>query len=78
MPARKPPRKPPTSGAAKAHGFGQARVAGCNRKRHPFFKPDARDRTSWLYRECDVYVQPACDEHSTKLSGQIICDRCRR
>lgn len=52
-------------------------VDGCNTKLQPVLKPDPKDRSTWLYRECDVCLRPACDKHSTDVDGQIVCDRCR-
>ena len=39
---------------------------------------DPRDRDTWLYRECDVCLQPVCEKHSAEEQGRILCDRCRR
>jgi hypothetical protein len=58
--------------------FMKCSVDGCNRKLQPVLKPDPRDRETWLYRECDVCLRPACEKHSTEVGGQVICDRCRR
>jgi hypothetical protein len=58
--------------------FVKCSVDGCNRKLQPVLKPDPRDRETWLYRECDVCLRPACEKHSTEIDGLIVCDRCRR
>ena len=58
--------------------FVKCSVDGCSRKLQPLFKQDPRDRETWLYPECDVCFRPACDQHSTEIDGQIVCDRCRR
>ena len=34
--------------------FVKCSVDGCSRKLQPILKVDARDRDTWLYRECDV------------------------
>jgi hypothetical protein len=41
-------------------------------------KVDPRDRETWFYRECDLCFRPACEKHSSEISGKIICDRCGR
>ncbi len=58
--------------------FVKCSVDGCNRKLQPTLKVDAGDRDTWLYRECDVCLQPVCEKHSTEEGGYIICDRCHR
>jgi hypothetical protein len=58
--------------------FVKCSVDGCNTKLQPVLKPDPNDRQTWLYRECDLCFRPACEKHSTKIEGRIICDRCRR
>jgi hypothetical protein len=58
--------------------FVKCCVDGCNRKLQPILKVEPRDRETWLYRECDVCLKPACVKHSTEVAGRIICDRCRR
>jgi hypothetical protein len=58
--------------------FVKCSVDGCNRKLQPILKVDPRDRDAWLYRECDVCLQPACGKHSAEVEGRILCDRCRR
>ena len=58
--------------------FVKCSVNGCNRKLQPILKVDPRDRETWLYRECDVCLKPACEEHSAEEGGKIICDICRR
>ena len=58
--------------------FVKCSVDGCNQKLQPILKVDPRDRDTWLYRECDVCLKPACDKHSAEEEGRIICDRCRR
>ena len=58
--------------------FVKCSVGGCSRKLQPVLKVDPRDRDTWLYRECDVCLQPVCDKHSSDEGGRIICDRCRR
>jgi hypothetical protein len=58
--------------------FVKCSVDGCSRKLQPILKVDPRDRDTWFYRECDVCLRPACEQHSRETEGQIICDRCRR
>jgi hypothetical protein len=58
--------------------FVKCSVDGCGRKLQPILKVDARDRDTWLYRECDVCLKPACQKHSSEQDGRIVCDRCRR
>lgn len=58
--------------------FVKCSVDGCSRKLQPILKVDAKDRDTWLYRECDVCCKPACEKHSAEVDGRIICDRCRR
>ncbi len=58
--------------------FVKCSVDGCSRKLQPILKVDARDRDTWFYRECDVCLRPACEEHSREIDGRIVCDRCRR
>ena len=58
--------------------FVKCSVDGCSRKLQPILKVDPRDRDTWLYRECHVCFQPACEKHSLEVEGRIICDRCRR
>ena len=58
--------------------FVKCSVDGCNQKLQPIAKVDPRDRDTWFYRECDVCLKPACEEHSAEFEGRIICDRCRR
>jgi hypothetical protein len=53
-------------------------VNGCDRKLQPTLMVNARDRDTWLYRECDVCLKPVCEKHSAEEEGRIICDRCRR
>jgi hypothetical protein len=58
--------------------FVKCSVDGCNRRLQPILKVDPRDRDTWLYRECDVCLKPACQKHSSEQGDRIICDRCRR
>ena len=58
--------------------FVMCSVYGCNRKLQPILKVDPADRATWVYRECDRCLRPACADHSTEVGGRIICDRCRR
>ena len=58
--------------------FVKCSVDGCNRKLQPILKVDPRDRDTWLYRECDVCLKPACQKHSSEQGDRIVCDRCRR
>ena len=58
--------------------FVKCNVDGCDRKLQPVLKVDPRDRDTWFYRECDVYLKPVCEKHSSEVEGRIICDRCRR
>jgi len=53
-------------------------VDGCGRRLQPVLKPDVRDRDTWVYPECDVCFQPACEEHVSEIGGRVVCDRCRR
>ena len=58
--------------------FVKCGVGGCSRKLQPIWKVEPRERDTWLYRECDLCHRPVCEEHSSEVAGQIICDRCRR
>jgi hypothetical protein len=58
--------------------FVKCSVDGCTRKLQPILKVDPRDRDTWLYRECDVCLKPACQKHSSEQGDRIVCDRCRR
>src|SRR5437763_16144388 len=58
--------------------FVKCSVNGCSRKLQPILKVDPRDRDTWFYRECEVCLKPACEEHSSGVADRIICDRCRR
>ena len=58
--------------------FVKCSVDGCSRKLQPILKVDPRDRDTWVYREYDVCLKPACEKHSAEVEGRIICDRCRR
>lgn len=53
-------------------------VDGCSRRLQPALKVDPRDRETWLYPECDVCFRPVCEEHSSLIGGEVVCDRCRR
>ena len=52
-------------------------VDGCGTRLQPVHKPAARDRTTWLYPECDVCFRPACPRHMTEVDGRFVCERCR-
>ena len=58
--------------------FVKCSVDGCSRKLQPILKVDPKDRDTWFYRECEVCLKPACEEHSSGVEGRIVCDRCRR
>ncbi len=58
--------------------FVKCSVDGCNARLQPLAKPILADKDSWIYRECDRCLRPACAAHSTEFGGQILCDRCRR
>src|SRR5579859_5974431 len=58
--------------------FVKCSVDGCSRKLQSILKVDPRDRDTWFYRECEVCLKPACEEHSSGIEGRIVCDRCRR
>ena len=58
--------------------FVKCSVDGCNTRLQPVLKPIPGDRDSWLYRECDVCLRPACEKHSTEVDGRIVCARCQR
>lgn len=58
--------------------FVRCSVDGCDRKLRPLFKPDPRDRDTWLYPECDLCHRPACSRHVADVGGRAVCDRCRR
>jgi hypothetical protein len=58
--------------------FVKCSVDGCNQKLQPTLKVDPRDRDTWVYRECDMCLKPACEKHSAEVEGRIVCDRCRR
>ena len=58
--------------------FVKCSVDGCSRRLQPILKVDPRDRDTWFYRECEVCLKPACEEHLSGVEGRIICDRCLR
>jgi hypothetical protein len=58
--------------------FVKCSVDGCNARLQPISKPILTDRDSWVYRECDRCLRPACEDHSTEVGGRIVCDRCGR
>src|SRR3954447_23479545 len=58
--------------------FVKCSVGSCSRKLQPVLKVDPRDRDTWFYRECEVCLRPACEEHSSGVEGRGVCDRCRR
>jgi hypothetical protein len=58
--------------------FVKCSVDGCNARLQPLAKPILADKETWVYRECDRCLRPACKDHSTEVGGQIVCDRCRR
>ena len=58
--------------------FVKCSVDGCNTRLQPLSKPILTDKETWVYRECDRCLRPACVKHSTEVGEQIICDRCRR
>jgi hypothetical protein len=58
--------------------FVKCSVGGCSRKLQPMLKVDPRDRDTWFYRECEVCLKPACEEHSSGVEGRVVCDRCCR
>jgi hypothetical protein len=58
--------------------FVKCSVDGCNARLQPISKPIRTDKDTWVYRECDRCMRPACADHSTDVGGQIICNRCRR
>ena len=68
----------PEYGRGISMPFVKCSVDGCSRKLQPVLKVDPRDRDTWLYRECDVCLKPACEKHSAEVEGRIVCDRCRR
>lgn len=53
--------------------FVKCSVDGCCRKLQPILKVGPRDRDTWLYRECDVCLKPACEKHSAEIEGRIVC-----
>ena len=50
--------------------FVKCSVDGCSRKLQPILKVDPRDRDTWFYRECEVCLKPACEEHSSEVEGR--------
>jgi len=59
-------------------GSVKCSVDGCGKRLQPLWKPDPQDRETWVYRECDVCLRPACEKHSAEIEGRVVCDRCRR
>lgn len=57
--------------------FVKCSVGGCSRRLQPALKVDPRDRTTWLYPECEDCGRAACGEHSSWDGVRVICDRCR-
>ena len=53
-------------------------VGGCGRRLQPLLKVDPRDRDTWLYPECEACGRAACDDHSSRDGGRVVCDRCRQ
>jgi hypothetical protein len=58
--------------------FVKCSVDGCNARLQPIAKPILTDKDTWVYRECDRCLRPACEKHSSEVGGEIVCDRCRR
>ena len=58
--------------------FVKCSVDGCNARLQPLSKPILRDKSTWVYRECDRCLRPACEKHSSEVGGEVVCDRCRR
>lgn len=58
--------------------FVKCTVDGCNARLQPISKPIPNDKSTWVFRECDRCLRPACEEHSAEVGGQIVCHRCRR
>ena len=58
--------------------FIQCSVGGCDKKLQPIWRPEPRDRATWVYRECDACLRPVCEKHSADIDGRIVCDRCRK
>jgi hypothetical protein len=52
-------------------------VNGCGRRLQPLVKVDSRDRSTWLYPECESGGKYVCEAHSSTTGGRLICDRCR-
>ena len=52
--------------------FVKCSVGSCSRKLQPILKVDPRDRDTWFYRECEVCLKPACEEHSSGVDGRVI------
>jgi len=46
--------------------FVKCSVDGCNRKLS-LFEGRPQDRDTWLYRECDLCLKPACEKHSAEV-----------
>jgi len=57
----------PEYGRGFSMPFVKCSVDGCSRKLQPVLKVDPRDRDTWLYRECDVCLKPACEKHSAEV-----------
>ena len=56
--------------------FVNCSVDGCNHTLQPILKVDPRDRDTWFYRECDICLNPACEQQPLEIAGGTICDRC--
>lgn len=52
-------------------------VNGCSRRLQPVGKVDPRDRSTWLYPECESCGKYVCEAHSSVVGERLICDRCR-
>jgi hypothetical protein len=51
-------------------------VNGCGAVLQPLLKPDLKDRTTWIYPECDLCSRPVCEQHASEVDGQVVCGRC--
>src|SRR5262245_33366058 len=52
--------------------FVKCSVDGCNARLQPLSKPILRDKSTWVYRECDRCLRPDCEKHSSEVGGEVL------
>jgi hypothetical protein len=52
-------------------------VNGCGAILQPLWKPDLKDKTTWIYPVCDLCSQHVCEDHASEIEGRLVCNRCQ-